>query len=149
MLEWMHDPEVADNFRVDFVSITPEQADAFIENSFSEKNQHFAIVDEEDVYMGTISLKNIDLLAKEAEYAVVTRRIAQGKGYAHMATAELASYAFESLKLNRIYLNVLKENHRANHFYRKNGFRYIGEDSEKLMIKGKEHTLNLYEMKRE
>ncbi len=145
MLEWMHDPEVAGNFRVDFMSVTPEQAEDFIKNSFTEKNQHFAIVGENDDYVGTISLKNIDPVAKEAEYAIVARKSAQGKGYAHQATSELIRYAFETLKLNRVYLNVLKENIRANRFYQKNGFTFTGEDPEKLLINGKEHTLNLYE----
>ena len=148
MLEWMHDPEVADNFRVDFGSVTMEQAEEFIKNSFTDRNQHFAIMDENDSYVGTISLKNIDTTAGEAEYAIVTRRASQGKGYAHLATEELIGYAFDTLKLNRVYLNVLKENQKANHFYRKNGFEFLGEDPEKLLIKGKEHTLNLYEIRK-
>ena len=126
MLEWMHDPEVNKNFRFDFASMTEEKALDFISNSFDEKNQHFAIVDFNDNYLGTISLKNISEIDKNAEYAIVTRKEVWGSGVAKKATAEILHYAFNELNLHRIYLNVLDENIRANKFYRKVGFSFEG-----------------------
>ena len=109
MLEWMHDETVANNFRFDFMSMTEEKALDFVSKSFSDENQHFAIVDEDDNYLGTISLKNISSTDNNAEYAIVLRRNFWGKGYAQKATAEILNYAFNTLKLHKVYLNVLSE----------------------------------------
>ena len=126
MLEWMHDEIVAKNFRFDFMSMTEEKALDFVSKSFSDENQHFAIVDEDDNYLGTISLKNISSTDNNAEYAIVLRRNFWGKGYAQKATAEILNYAFNTLKLHKVYLNVLSENVRANNFYKKCGFTFEG-----------------------
>ena len=134
MLEWMHDERVARNFRFDFLSMTEEKALDFINNSFSDENQHFAIVDESDNYLGTISLKNISATDNNAEYAIVLMHKHWGKGFAQKATEELLQYAFQTLHLHRVYLNVLAENLRANNFYRKCGFTFEGTFKDHLRI---------------
>lgn len=148
MLAWMHDPKVNCKFHFDFASMTEEKALAFIENSFSEVNQNFAFVGDDDKYLGTISLKNISKVDNNAEYAVVTSYAAQGTGAAYEATMEILKYAFESLELNRVYLNVLVENERANAFYKKCGFQYEGMFKEHLCVQGEYKDLNWYAMTR-
>ena len=65
MLEWMHDEEAKHIFQNNFAEIDDVAAKKFVENSFREDQQHFAIVDDQDdEYLGTISLKNIDLKNK-------------------------------------------------------------------------------------
>ena len=148
MLAWMHDPKVNCRFHFDFASMTEEKALAFIENSFSEVNQNFAFVGDDDKYLGTISLKNISKVDNNAEYAVVTSYAAQGTGAAYEATMEILKYAFETLELNRVYLNVLVENERANAFYKKCGFQYEGMFKEHLCVQGEYKDLNWYAMTR-
>lgn len=144
MLEWMHDPDISAQFRYDFSAMTLEKAEDFIEASFTEENQHFAIVDENDLYLGTISLKNIDRQNENAEYAVATRRCAHGTGIAGCATEELLRYAFHTLGLHKVYLNVLEENRRANRFYEKCGFVMEGKAKDHVRIRGVYHDLNWY-----
>lgn len=144
MLKWMHDPNINCNFRFDFSKMTLDNVKDFIYNSFDEKNQHFAIIDEQNEYIGTISLKNINKIDNNAEYAIVTMAEAHGKGYAFQASKEILKYAFNELKLHKIYLNVLEENVRANKFYEKCGFRYEGMSKELLYINGKYHNVNWY-----
>lgn len=144
MLEWMHDPEIAKNFRVDFRSMTLSDAEDFIAESFTETDQHFAVVDERDEYLGTISLKHIDKGNRNAEYAVATRSCAHGTGVALDATREVIDYAFETLGLHKIYLNVMKENGRANRFYEKCGFVFEGTTRDQIFSEGAFHDLNWY-----
>lgn len=144
MLEWMHDEEISCNFSVDFKNYSLEQVISFIENSFDEKNQHFAITDEKDVYQGTISLKNISYLDCNAEYAIVLRSDALGKGYSQKATREILEYAFNSLKLNKVYLNVLEINIRARRFYEKVGFKSEGVFLRHSYIQNEFHNLCWY-----
>lgn len=60
MLEWMHDPSVAGSLRADFASKTLRDCKDFIATTWEAgKNLHLAIVDDNDIYMGTVSLKHI------------------------------------------------------------------------------------------
>ena len=149
MLKWMHDPNINRNFRFDFASMTEDKVLDFVRGSFTEENQNFAFVGDDDIYLGTISLKNISKVDGNAEYAVVTSREAQGTGAAYQATMDILAYAFETLGLHRVYLNVLEENQRANAFYEKCGFTYEGQFTEHLCIRGEYKNLNWYGMTRE
>lgn len=144
MLEWMHDSSVNSNFRFDFSKMTLNDVLEFIKNSFDDVNQHFAIVNEQNECMGTISLKNINKIDNNAEYAIVTRSSAHGKGFALKATKEIIEYAFNDLKLHKVYLNVLEENGRANNFYKKCGFHFEGMSKDSVYINGEYHNLNWY-----
>ena len=144
MLEWMHDNEINCNFQTDFASSTMDSVLNFIKNSFDEKNQNFAIADENDEYLGTISLKNVSYKNSNAEYAIVMRKKAQGTGAAMAATQELLKYAFEELKFHKLYLNVLEENVRAQKLYEKCGFVYEGTAVDAVIINGQYRTLKWY-----
>lgn len=150
MLEWMHDPEVQKNFQKSMQDMTLEDAETFCVNSnIPEELQeglsiHFAIVDERDEYLGTISLKDISLENRAAEYAISMRPKAQGKGYAQCATGLLLKKAFEEYHLHKIFLNVLAYNTRAIHLYEKCGFVHEGTDRKHVCIAGKYETWEWY-----
>lgn len=144
MLEWMHDKEINRAFRYPFSQSTKESVLMFIKNSYNENNRHFAVVNEQDEYLGTVSLKNISRQNGSAEYAVVLRQKAQGTGVARKATEELIRYAFEELKLHKVYLNVLDINEKAKHFYQKCGFVYEGTAKDAIRLNGKYESLSWY-----
>lgn len=145
MLEWMHDEEAKHIFQNNFAEIDDVAAKKFVENSFREDQQHFAIVDDQDdEYLGTISLKNIDLKNKNAEYAISTRKKARGTGANQKATKSLLKYGFDKLQLHRIYLNVLSSNKRAISFYKKCGFIYEGKFKDHLFIDDRYQDLEWY-----
>ena len=145
MLEWMQEPTIACFFRFDAVSMTEEKCCAFIDSANREENsRHYAIADECDEYLGTISLK--DIADGRAEYAISTRKRAHGTGAALQATQEVLRIAFKELGLNTVFLNVLTENKRANAFYRKAGFRFTHTEHNALSIRGEEKDLNWYEI---
>ena len=139
MLEWMYDEEINKGFQKPFLQATNETALNFIRNSFSGEDQHFAYVNEQDEYLGTISLKRISHVNDKAEYAVVARKCAQGTGAAKKATEELLQYAFHELGLHKVYLSVLAENIRAQKFYEKCGFKREGLEVDAVKINGEYH----------
>ncbi len=150
MLEWMHDERVNRYFRFDAANQTMDDVINFIEKSQIDlRNKHFAVVDDSDIYQGTVSLKGIDYTNLKAEYAVCFRYSAQGKGYSQFGTKKILDYAFNELSLNRIYLNVLSSNNRANHFYEKMGFVFEGETVEDLKINDKFENLKWYRILKE
>lgn len=148
MLEWMTDPAIARFFRFDAASMTLDRCKAFIAGAGEQADcRHFAIVGETDEYLGTISLK--DIKNGSAEYAISTRACAHGTGAAVAATRQILAVAFEELGLERVYLNVLADNGRANAFYRKAGFRFTHTEENALTIRGENKDLNWYEIERE
>lgn len=144
MMEWMHSEESKSIFQNDFSSTTREDALHFINNSYNEKSQNFAVVDEDDEYLGTISLKNIDLKNNNAEYAISMRKKARGTGVSHDATRLILEYAFKKLKLHKVYLCVLETNERAKRFYEKVGFQCEGNAKEHLYHEGSYKNLLWY-----
>ena len=113
------------------------------------KDIHYAIADEYDEYLGTISLKDVDLTDRKAEYAISLRRKAQGRGIATEATCEILRLAFEEYGLERVYLNVLSDNNRAIRLYERVGFVYEGAFRKHLFLRGEYRTLKWYSMLKE
>lgn len=124
MLEWMHDPFVTRFLRADFASKTIEDCKMFIKLSQnSNVNIHMAVTDDNDIYMGTASLKNIN--NGMAEFAIVIRRKAMGDGYSRYGMNEIIHIGIDKLKLNLVYWFVSPENKRAIRFYDKNGYERV------------------------
>lgn len=128
MLEWMHDSEFQKCFKRNILDTSLEDAISFCKRSIipakicNQDSLHFAISDDSDEYLGTISLKNINLIEKTAEYAISTRAKTHGTGVAGQATYQILCKAFFEYGLNKVYLNVYPNNVRAAKFYEKCGF---------------------------
>ncbi|HKM20483.1 MAG TPA: GNAT family protein [Lachnospiraceae bacterium] len=148
MLEWMHDKEVNCWFAVRFADMTESDVREFIHKKEPE-NRHWAIVDENNEYCGTISLKDIDVKNECAEMAIVTRQKYHGRGYAYYAAIDVMKIAFHELNLHRIYLNVMAENGRANAFYNKLGMVYEGMSRQSVVKDGCYIDLKWYSILKE
>ena len=133
MLEWMHDPDVVQNMQTNFAHKSLSDCEAFIRASQADdKNLHLAVVDDDNTYMGTVSLKNIENGA--AEFAIAVRKGAMGRGFSKYAMSEIIRTGFEKLQLKSVYWCVSPENKRAVKFYDKNGYTRIALS--KLNISG-------------
>lgn len=143
MLEWMHDPVFQRSFKKRMLDTTREDVLGFIASAnIPEKvvtgvSLHYAIVDSADQYLGTISLKDIDIENGTSEYAIIVRKVAQGKGIAFEATQLILKKAFQELGLRRVFLSVHSDNTSAIKLYEKAGFRYEGEFREHFVIDGR------------
>lgn len=126
MLAWMHDRTVVERLQTDFTAKTLKDCKDFIESSQDAENIHFAIVDDEDTYMGTVSLKHIR--NETAEFAIVICKAAMGKGYSIRAMDEILKIGFERYSLKDIYWCVAPDNLRALRFYDKNKFQRVSAD---------------------
>ncbi len=134
MYEWMQDDFVVQNLATNFKDKTEDDCIAFINETISEysnpigcRDLHMAIADDNDEYMGTVSLKHIDRINKRAEFAITVRRQAMGKGYSQYAMSEIIRRGFseKSLDLNDIYWCVDDKNDRAKRFYDKQNYKRV------------------------
>lgn len=143
MLEWMHDISVVEDLKADFPHKTTGDCEEFIKNSAETgKNLHMAVVDDDDTYMGTVSLKHIG--EGMAEFGIVVRKSAMGKGYAHYAMNEIIRIGFERLELKMIYWCVSPENLRAVRFYDKNSYHRMNSAPEAASSYYSEEELQRY-----
>ncbi|MCR4754916.1 MAG: GNAT family N-acetyltransferase [Lachnospiraceae bacterium] len=127
MLEWMQDKELVKDLHKNFELMNIDNCRAFIQtaNYETETDLHMAITDDNDEYMGTVSLKNIDKADRFAEFGIVTRRKVLGTGIAHDAMVDMLRKAYNELGLDRVCWCVSPDNIRALRFYDKNNYRRI------------------------
>lgn len=138
MLLWMHDESVVENLHTDFASKTLADCENFIKSAQDmTKDAHFAIVSDEDEYMGTVSLKNIDRDTNSAEFAITVRREAMGRGYSWYGMEAIIEKAFTEFDLDSIYWCVSRENHRAVRFYDKHNFHEAVDISDEILLRYK------------
>lgn len=90
--------------------------------------KQFIIVDKKakkDV--GSIYLRDIDYKNKKAEYGIfIGEDSCRGKGIGSEAGKLLVKYAFEELKLHKIFLRVFEDNEVAINSYKNIGFTIEG-----------------------
>lgn len=139
MLEWMHDSGTMKYLRFDGSNRTMEDVSNFIAGAMSDERDHIhrAIVNGNDEYCGTVSLKNIRDGA--AEFAIVIHPDSTGKGAGNRATRDILREAFDTLGLERVYLNVMYTNSAAKHLYEKIGFHFAHSSVETI----RDSTINL------
>jgi len=142
MLEWMHDEDITQYLSSKFITKSLKDCEDFISNSIDTSTSlHMAIASDEDVYMGTVSLKHIDKKKGNAEFAITVRKSSIGKGYSWFGTVEIIKIAFEELGLNSVYWCVSTKNERACRFYDKHGFHEALDISNEILARyeGVEH----------
>ena len=128
MLEWMHDESVVAKLAANFAAKTIDDCRNFIAASQEDKeNLHLAITDENDTYMGTVSLKHIDRAGGTAEFAITVRAGAMGKGFARFGMDSILKMGIGEMGLSAIYWCVSPKNERAVRFYDKHGYTRITE----------------------
>ena len=123
MLEWMHDKSVVEHLGTNFAAKTITDCQNFIKASQNdEKNLNLAVVNDNDEYMGTVSLKHIDKQNGTAEFAITVRAAAMGKGFSKYGMQKILEKGIEEVGLKKIYWCVSVDNLRAVRFYDKCGY---------------------------
>jgi diamine N-acetyltransferase len=146
MLEWLQDEQVTRYMRIGGKDTTLLSVKRFIEKAQIENvDLHRAVVDDADVYYGTVSLKNIS--DGRAEYAICLHKDAAGIGIAQQATKQILEIAFNERALHTVYLNVLADNEKAVSFYTKYGFAYTHCDMQHF--KGEQKKFLWYELRKD
>ncbi|MBQ3146570.1 MAG: GNAT family N-acetyltransferase [Oscillospiraceae bacterium] len=123
MLQWMHDTDAVAYLQGHFLEKTLADCLNFIACSQETQDHlHLAIADDEDVYLGTVSLKHIDRQQKDGEFAIAIHPDAMGTGCARWAMEQILHIGLTELGLHRIFWCVSPENRRAVRFYEKGGY---------------------------
>ena len=129
MYKLFKDKAVTQCLHGNYDNYTIEDARNFITGgAINNQEIHRAIVNDEDKYVGTVSLRHIDLEEGTAEIAIVIKREYQSKGYAWFAMCEILNYAFKKLNIRGVYWRINTDNKRAIRFFEKHGFNRLDGD---------------------
>lgn len=88
---------------------------------------YFAVFNREDIMVGYIGLKDMNIFRKYATLGIAFDPNYLERGYGSQACQALLRYAFSDLNLKEVYLEVNAFNLRARHTYKKFGFIEEGE----------------------
>jgi RimJ/RimL family protein N-acetyltransferase len=124
---WLNDPEVS-RFLLVYRPMTLVAEEQFISKLGQGDDIVLGIVLRDgDRLIGGTGLHQIDQRCRRACFGIVIGdKAAWGRGFGSEATRLLVGYAFETLNLNRIWLNVYEYNERGVRAYEKVGFRREG-----------------------
>lgn len=87
--------------------------------------------------VGSVYLRDIDMLSKEAEFGIFIGEVtALNKGYGKQANELICNYGFEQLGLQKIFLRVFASNKNAIQSYINSGFSINEDRVESVNIDG-------------
>lgn len=128
---WRHDSAMGDLVCGNRLFISSEREKKWVESKLFDdsKDIYCAIcLVETDVMIGYISIINIDLRNRKAEWGGVTigDKTMWGKGYAKLAIERLLEFAKSSRGIRKLYLYTLDCNEKARRIYKDLGFSNEG-----------------------
>ncbi len=138
VVKWRNSPSVMENF----IFRTPLDREAHL-NWYNNRVltgdvAQFIIVDTDtDTDVGSVYLRDIDKQHKKCEFGIfIGEESCRGKGIGSSAAKLILDYAFQELKLNRVFLRVFAQNPRAIKSYEKAGFKHEGTFRDDVIIDG-------------
>lgn len=136
MLHWLGDVELRDHIGTVF-PITMARHREWYQGLVHDRSQVVMAIEDGSTHIGTIGLRNIDLIYRNAElWLYIGEQDRRGGGVARPAFDQIVAFAFQTLNLHRVYANVFGFNERAKRFFAKAGMRHEGVLREAAFKKG-------------
>lgn len=138
IIRWRNNPSVYSHF-IQRAPLTEQDHLYWLENKVNTGLvKQFIIVEvATNTSIGSVYLRDIDTTHKKAEFGIfIGEDCARNKGYGGIATKLILQYAFEQLKLNKVFLRVFADNPIAISCYEKAGFEKEGLFKEDVIIDG-------------
>jgi UDP-4-amino-4,6-dideoxy-N-acetyl-beta-L-altrosamine N-acetyltransferase len=140
-IQWRNDIEIKKMAMMHPFPITEMVEKEWYENilkSTSNRTVYFTIVKKNDIPIGFVTLNKISYTHKNCALGIVIgEKDDQGKGYGKEAMALIISYAFNTLNLNKITVEVVENNKTAIALYKKLGFTEEGRLKQQFYAEGK------------
>lgn len=144
LVKWVNEDETIAYGSGFYRSLLGEQKTKEMLEKWDEAPFAFSIVSlETDEYLGNISLFN--LANDYATMGVFIGKEFQGNGFGKEAIELLCNYAFLTLNMKSIHLEVFAYNSHAYELYKKLGFKECGRWHEVRFHQGKYHDVILME----
>lgn len=141
-LMWMQDETLRKDFMLSFIVTSDSHRQWFHRYSEDESQQIWAIYADQ-VHIGNIGLKSIDLIHKKAEvWIYIGDRTAKCKGIGQTSCRLLfKDLKFQSFGLHKIYCHVAEWNIASQKMFLKSGFALEGILKDEMFFEEKFVTL--------
>ncbi|NQG97470.1 GNAT family N-acetyltransferase [Streptococcus suis] len=129
LLKLMNDPETEMFLGGSSFPVSIEEQEQWIEAQIGRKDTLRCIVELSSNLeaIGTVAITDIDMKNGLGQVHIkLDKELGRGKGYGTDALRTIVNYAFNELRLNCIYADVLESNHPSQKLLEKCGFRKEG-----------------------
>jgi RimJ/RimL family protein N-acetyltransferase len=138
MTEWVNDPEIT-RFTSMYRPTTERNEREFLERIAGSNEVGFGIARvSDDLLIGTAGLFRIDWRSRNAGFGIaIGDKDEWSKGIGRETTGLILRYAFETLNLHRVWLEVFEYNPRGIKAYEAMGFTHEGVEREHVYRDGR------------
>lgn len=117
--------------------LTRAAYDERLAKSESDTSNVRFVIEADGVAVGSVSLFDIDGLARHAEVGIALVAEARGKGVGTAAIAQIVEFAFVRCNLRRLHLQLIASNTGALRAYQKAGFVIESRQREHAWVRGR------------
>ena len=153
LLDIINDPETERMLGGSSFPVSSEQQTQWIRSQMGRSDVLRCIIADKNtpsVGIGTIILSDIDMKNARAQvHLKLARGDIRGKGYGTDALKTIASYAFNELRLNCLYAEVLEYNSISQKLFEKCGFKKDGLLRDRVYKAGEFRSLVAYSLVKE
>jgi RimJ/RimL family protein N-acetyltransferase len=139
-VRWLNDPETR-RFLLLFKPLSTADEERWVEGLAGRSDYVFAfeaLIEDRWVPLGNVGLHDIDWKNRSAMFGIfLGEKQYWGRGYGTRATRLMLRFAFHTLNLHRVELEVFDFNPRAMRAYEKAGFRPEGTRRESFFQDGR------------
>lgn len=147
-VDWMNNSEITKFLESRWSSFTLSDLKQFVSSMNSSQNNYFfGIYDKNNnKHIGNIKLGNINWIHKYADIGlIIGLKEYWGKGIATSAIHLAVEYAFNELKLHKVFACAYEDNIGSKHAFLKNGFIEMGIFHEHVLLDGSYQNLHFFE----
>lgn len=124
-VDWMNNPKIYKSMHFD-IPVWYDNTIRWFENNQQNENRADVVFIEDGQLLAMGGLTNINKGVGKAELYIFVNPHLQRGGIGTQATKLLCKYGFETLELNKIYLETNEDNFAAQRVYEKCGFQLEG-----------------------
>lgn len=141
LLHWRNQPHVADFQYSDHVISTSEHR-AWLQRTLLRSDCQYWVTSYDTKPIGLAGLIKIEPDNKKGLFVLYIGELGfEGKGIGTWMARSVLKYAFESMKLNKVYVEVFEDNNAALALYRKVGFQQEGKLVDHVYKQGEPRTV--------
>lgn len=135
---WMNDPDINQYLESRFYTHTIESTKAFIRSVTNDNNYQFGIFDKETgKHIGNIKIGSINPYHKYADIGfLIGEKSYWGKGLATEAIKLATDFAFNTLKLHKLWGGLYSPNIGSLRAFQKNGYEQEGVKKSQYLLNG-------------
>ena len=143
IMTWVNDPEVVKNLQHFNKQFTKKDEEIYVKKLIKSKNDFvFSIfLKNGGGYVGHCGIHQISWENKLGRLSIIIKREHWGKNYAKEAIPLILRFAFNRLKLHKVWLMRWRTNKKARHLYKKLGFKEECVLRDEYFWKGKYHDM--------